>query len=315
VSKIESGPSADAFQQAYGPNVLQETTDTIYGLMAQAIVAYENSAEVSPFSSKYDAYEAGLVQLSPMELEGLRIATGSLSGRPGGIPFRVNAHCVECHGIPSTKGDGPDLWTNSCYANLGAPRNPNNPYYKETNPKTDPVGYNPLGSAYIDFGLGDFLYPYNNLPVADLDQDDPLAIDGTFKTPTLRNVDKRPYPGFVKCYMHNGCFKSLQEVVHFYNTRNLTTYPGEIINFTLPNPYAGLQGYPLWPHPEWPSPISMVNPAGVSGSGSDGDGTNDEQIGNIGLSSYEEQCIVAFLQTLTDGYFQPSSTLSNTVKP
>jgi len=31
----------------------------------------------------------------------------------------------------------------------------------------------------------------------------------------------RPTPSFVKAYMHNGYFKSLKEVVHFYNTRDV----------------------------------------------------------------------------------------------
>ena len=43
---------------------------------------------------------------------------------------------------------------------------------------------------------------------------------GKYKTPTLRNVDKRPRADFVKAYMHNGYLKSLKEVVHFYNTRD-----------------------------------------------------------------------------------------------
>ena len=47
--------------------------------------------------------------------------------------------------------------------------------------------------------------------------------DGLFKAPSLRNVDQRPYPGFVRSYMHNGVFKSLEEVVHFYNKRSVAT--------------------------------------------------------------------------------------------
>lgn len=39
--------------------------------------------------------------------------------------------------------------------------------------------------------------------------------------PTLRNVDLRPNPTDVKAYMHNGVFKSLEEVVRFYNTRDV----------------------------------------------------------------------------------------------
>jgi cytochrome c peroxidase len=39
--------------------------------------------------------------------------------------------------------------------------------------------------------------------------------------PTLRNVDKRPDPGFVKAYGHNGYFTSLKAIVHFCNTRDV----------------------------------------------------------------------------------------------
>jgi cytochrome c peroxidase len=50
----------------------------------------------------------------------------------------------------------------------------------------------------------------------------PLAPEnvGRFQVPTLRNVDKRPSPNFVKAYGHNGYFKTLKSIVHFYNTRD-----------------------------------------------------------------------------------------------
>ena len=41
------------------------------------------------------------------------------------------------------------------------------------------------------------------------------------RVPTLRNVDKRPAPDFVKAYGHNGYFVSLKAIVHFYNTRDV----------------------------------------------------------------------------------------------
>ncbi len=44
---------------------------------------------------------------------------------------------------------------------------------------------------------------------------------GKHKVPTLRNVDLRPARHFVKAYGHNGYFKSLEEIVHFYNTRDV----------------------------------------------------------------------------------------------
>jgi cytochrome c peroxidase len=62
----------------------------------------------------------------------------------------------------------------------------------------------------------------------------PLTADNMarFQVPTLRNVDKRPYPNFVKAHGHNGYFKSLKSIVHFYNTRDVlrrcgTNDPGE----------------------------------------------------------------------------------------
>ena len=303
IRKVKASPEAALFASTYGSNVWKRPNDQIYALIARSIAAFEASSAVSPFSSKYDAVLAGKATFTPTELEGLRLATGRLNGQPDGLPFPLSAHCMECHGIAEHPTQGINLWTNSCYANLGVPRNPNNPFYAMTDRKSNPQGCNRLGGDFVDYGLGSILYPILGLPPLDLAQGDPLAIDGTFKAPTLRNVDKRPYSTFVKVYMHNGVFKSLKDVVHFYNTRNLTTVPGEVIDFTKPHPYAGLKGKPLWPKPEYPSPVSMINPQGVRNS-EDG-GVGNEQIGNLGLSSVQEDAIVAFMKTLSDGYYKP----------
>ena len=50
--------------------------------------------------------------------------------------------------------EGKDTFTMYCFANIGSPKNPNNPYYEMTNPAINPTGYNPLGRNYIDWGLG-----------------------------------------------------------------------------------------------------------------------------------------------------------------
>jgi cytochrome c peroxidase len=93
--------------------------------------------------------------------------------------------------------------------------------------------------------------------------------DGKMKVPTLRNVDKRPNNGFKKAYAHNGYFKSLEEIVHFYNTRDV--------------PGADWNGKP-WPSAEVPENV------------------NTAELGNLGLTKQEEKNIVAFLGTLSDGY-------------
>jgi hypothetical protein len=41
-----------------------------------------------------------------------------------------------------------------CFADIGVPKNPANPYYQETDPVSNPLGYNPLGINFIDWGLG-----------------------------------------------------------------------------------------------------------------------------------------------------------------
>jgi len=102
---------------------------------------------------------------------------------------------------------------------------------------------------------------------------------GKQKVPTLRNLDKRPYEGFVKAFMHNGYFKSIKSVVHFYNTRD--TKPRCPDKFTTESD-ALAQG--CWPEPEV------------------ADNVNTDELGNLGLTEAEEDAIVAFLKTLSDGY-------------
>src|SRR5262244_2617242 len=105
----------------------------------------------------------------------------------------------------------------------------------------------------------------------------PLVPDnqGRFRVPTLRNVDKRPYPTFVKAYGHNGYFKSLKVIVHFYNTR-------DVLPRCPPNDPG--EGTICWPAPE------------------STDNMNTKRMGRLGLSDAEEDALVSFMQTLTDGF-------------
>lgn len=312
VEKVSQGRFAAKFRSVYGMDIFSQPIPVVYNDIADAIAEYERSSEVSPFSSKYDAWRAGKAQLTDLELLGLRLATGTWTGRPDGGTYPKFAHCVSCHSIPAVPSAAPDVWTNMGFQNIGVPRNANNPFYQQTDSASNPVGYNPLGEDFVDYGLGTTMYTRLGLPPGNLGPGadgtgDFLGINGAFRTPSLRNVDRRPYPGFVKAYMHNGVFKSLEEVVHFYNTRNLTTEPGEVIDFEQEDPYANLRGQPLWPGPEYPSSETLVNPAGVLGTlpGTGIGGESEAEVGNLGLTAYEEQAIVAFLHTLSDGYFSP----------
>ena len=132
---------------------------------------------------------------------------------------------------------------------------------------------NPDGLKYLDPGVGGFLAGSlnPNREWASMAK----SYLGKYKTATLRNVDMRPRPDFVKAYMHNGYLKSLKEVVHFYNTRDAlptctSADPGEKVD--------------CWPAPEDPETM------------------NRKQLGNLKLTDRQEDQIVEFLKTLTDGY-------------
>jgi hypothetical protein len=127
---------------------------------------------------------------------------------------------------------------------------------------------NPQGAAWIDAGLGGYLATLAESYFTALGLDKAVAVAenwGKQKVPTLRNVDLRPDPDFPKAYLHNGALKSLKEVVHFYNTRDVEP---------------------------WPMPEVMEN-------------VNEDELGNLGLTDAEEDAIVAFLGTLSDGYVLP----------
>lgn len=232
--------------------------------MAQSIASYEASHEVTAFSSKYDAVQAGKAHFTPQEQLGYEL-------------FRDKAKCNGCHrdGGP---GEEP-MFTDFTASNIGTPANPGLPYYAEGKP--DDRGYiaNRSGAAFVDFGVGGFLadgHPLSQPSAVDA-RWKPLAPQnrGRFKVPTLRNVDKRPSPDFIKAYGHNGYFKSLKQIVHFYNTRDVLPRcsahdPGE--------------GTDCWPAPETT------------------DNLNKSKIGNLQLSNEEEDALVAFLRTLTDGF-------------
>jgi cytochrome c peroxidase len=232
--------------------------------MAQSIAGYEASHEVTAFSSKFDAVLGKKAQFTSQEQTGYDL-------------FRGKARCNECHrdGGP---GEEP-LFTDFTASNIGTPANPLLPYYAEDVP--DARGYvaNPSGNSFVDLGVGGFLangHPLSQPSVID-DTWRPLAPDnrGRLRVPTLRNVDKRPGPDFVKAYGHNGYFKSLKAIVHYYNTR-------DVLPRCTPNDPREGTGC-------WPAPEATEN-------------MNTSKVGHLGLSESEEDALVSFMQTLTDGF-------------
>jgi len=257
IQKVLDSAYANLFREVWGPDSLTlEDIKGTYERIARAIAAYERSSEVNPFNSKFDDFwketqTAGL-DLVAMTEENWRTYKGyglDDAEVQGLMLFHTKGKCSQCHVIDSEDGN-PPLFTDFTYDNLGAPRNPDNPFYVQDKE------FNPEGQAWVDKGLGAFL--------AGVDEYKQYAQDnmGKYKVPTLRNVDRRPTPGFVKAFLHNGVFTTLKEVVNFYNTRDV-------------------EGA-AWPEPEIAANV------------------NTEELGDLGLTEAEEDLIVLFMKTLSD---------------
>lgn len=159
--------------------------------------------------------------------------------------YENKAKCASCHPNAGERA----VFTDFTYVNIGVPGNPRNPALR-----ADP--------EFRDPGLGAVI------------GDEMLR--GAHKVPTLRNIDRRRTRGAPKPYMHNGVFGTLEEVVHFYNTRDVLASCDHVAN-----PEIGINC--------WPAPEVAVN-------------VNTEEVGDLRLTPHEERALVAYLRTLTDGY-------------
>lgn len=257
VEKVCTSDYGNLFTEFWGPEVCEPGNVAMaYDSIALSIAAYEASPESNAFTSKFDYSFSGKVKLSKQEQRGYAL-------------FRGKGKCHLCH-----IGNGQmALFTDFTYDNLGLPRNPDNPFYY-----ADPE-FNPLGYEWVDQGLGAFLDSRG-----DYEAYAEMNI-GKQKVPTLRNVGKLSCEAepdnpdcIVKAYGHNGYFKTLEDIVHFYNTRD--------VKDVCPGDYTEAEALAAncWPPPEVAENV------------------NSDELGDLGLTPNEEAAIVAFLKTLSDGF-------------
>jgi len=198
-----------------------------------------------------------------------------------GLPI---TNCSFCHVSGPRVGVDPGLlgteprerYADDAYHIIGTPRNPEIPVTLDSNGnEIDP-----------DMGLFGHTGRTRTVIVAGVEVTVPADI-GFFKVPTLRNVDKRPGKGFTKAFTHNGWFKSVESLVHFYNT--------SAIGLTTANSF-GITRCPdgietekdalannCWPAPAYPGASTVL-------------------IGNLGLTLEQEAALVAYMKTFTDTY-------------
>ena len=288
----------------FGPNtqpVVLSTADRTlsdndYLHWAASLSAFAHSLSVSPFTSKSDAFLKGTYTLTADESAGYDL-------------FKGKGNCNSCHLDGRSTAPAPTATTAedtgvaadttpvfTCFgsANLGLPKNPRDSFYYETTPDSFGFTPNPAGFTYTDLGLGTFLRSGYGSAANPNSAWTPFAStsDGKMQTSTARDVamappqctggTEAPGPYFQKEFFHNGYIKSLKQLVHFYNTRDVYPFPvqsGEC-------PAGTVEKVTCWPVPEVTA-------------------NEDMTVGKLGLTDAEENQIVTFLKTLNDGYTTP----------
>jgi cytochrome c peroxidase len=265
--------------------------NTVYNEWGLSIDAFEQSVAVSAFSSKFDAFLAGKYTMTADEMAGYNLFRGKgncnschLDGRPTASPGAVGT---------GTAANKSPLFTCFGSANLGLPKNTSVAFYFETKPDGVGLTPNPEGFAFTDNGLGTFLRsgfgsaPNPNSAWIQFAS----ASDGKMQTSTARNValtprkcptTEAPGPYYQKEFFHNGYIKSLKQLVHFYNTRDV--FPADVESGNCPS--GTVEKVNCWPRPEVPQNVDMT-------------------VGNLHLTDQEENQIVKFLETLSDGFTRP----------
>jgi cytochrome c peroxidase len=295
---------AELYQKAWGvpidcsDNLMAEHNQDVAGEMAfdisfkrivLGVGAWQHSKELNSFSSKRD-------RALQRELDGIDV-----DDTPGAFPLV---------GLTDQENLGHELFYNTFRNPFGPGRNPTdndlpNPALPPANCSgchsdnpglvagTEPAddGTEPL-QLYADDAYHNIGTPAN--PELPADPDPGLGghtagvPGGFFKTPTLRNVDKRKGKGFIKAYTHNGWFKSMESIVHFYNTSAIGQATANSFGITRcdeSRTWTEKQSLKqnCWPVAEWPATV-----------------LGNRTIGNMGMTAEQEAAIVAYLKTLTD---------------
>jgi cytochrome c peroxidase len=282
---VMTGRYAGLFEEAWGAPIdcNQQGDPPAYHIsmkkLAVAVAAWQGSEDVNSFSSPRDACISGAADVDrrfPCDnlSDEANLGHDLFYGRNDSglnVPLK-DANCSACHNNKGSNSDGnePDqVYSDFAYHSIALPFN------RRLNDNVE--------------GADPGLFAHDDLPgnVAG------LGDQGTFKTPTLRNATKNER-GITKAFMHNGYFKSIEDVVHFYSTRfDGTPQDADSAN----NAKAVCEDLGIedataaeaiandcWPEPEFPG--TAVALGGL--------------LGNLALSQEEEAALVAYIESLED---------------
>lgn len=244
-AKLRQASYSKRFAGLFGPRIFSNPKVLVSEAMF-AVGRYQvEDPSFHPYTSKYDYWIEGKARLTAAEMRGYKLFND---------PKKAN--CGGCHLDQPSRDRLPPLFTDHEFEALGAPRN-----------MALAENHNP---AYHDLGI---------CGPTRMDLAKQTQYCSMFLTPTLRNVATR------HAFFHNGVFKTLDEVLDFYNFRD--TDPQKV----YPRAADGtVQKYNDIPKRYWVN-VDVADPP------------FDRHLGEKpAMTDQDEADIIAFLKTLTDGY-------------
>jgi cytochrome c peroxidase len=243
--KLRHAPYARKFAALFGENIFKNAK-LLVSEATFAVGRYQiEEPSFHPYTSKFDYWLEGKARLSDSEMRGYRLFND-----------QDKANCAGCHNSQPSRDGFPPLFTDTQYEALAAPRNSALDDTKDPN--------------YFDLGVCG--------PIRK-DVADQTQFCGMFKTPTLRNTAIRP------AFFHNGVFRTLQQVMDFYNFRD--TNPEKVYPVGADGKAQKYNDIPAQYHAN----VDVSDPP-----------LNRHPGETPAMTEQDEADIIAFLKTLTDGY-------------
>jgi cytochrome c peroxidase len=270
-----NGEYGDLFEALCGD---MSDVEAAYNCIAESIGAFERTALFGQFSSKYDYYLQACLVAGGDPADCAR-GVGKVSSKVGKKVFTKE------------EWEGFQLFMNENNNNDGILQKGEGAMcvlchvadWVDPATLANPVVVPAWAGGMIPPVFTDFTYDNLGVPKSDhpLLADAPVDLglgpvvedaneNGKFKVMTLRNI------GLTAPYAHNGLFERLIDITHFYNTRDALAACEAV---QMPKP-----GKNCWPAPEVPATINV------------------DELGNIGLSDTQEDLLVEFMKTLSDGW-------------
>ena len=254
--------------------------DAAYEQVALSIAAFERTPLFGQFSSKYDAYlqaclaDGGVPDDCAMGIGEVAQKAGKIFTKEEWTGLQLFMGENNNDGVMD-KGEG--AMCAACHLANFTPAADN-----VVVPDWSPAGWVP--PVFTDFTYDNLGVPVNPEIAALIGAQQPIDLglgaivddtsgedeNGKFKVMTLRNI------GLTAPYAHNGLFTRLKDITHFYNTRDLLPQCDLVKN---PKP-----GNNCWDASEYPFTV------------------NGDELGNLGLSDKDEDALVEFMKTLSDGW-------------